>query len=102
MYTKNVPLETTLEINDSYIGETIEQRVEKMVYNNEPIADGSPLIYTDRRKGVIPETNIRTDRFDIALENMDKVHTDKLAKRVELYQPKDGSTQGTGNEQPSN
>lgn len=46
MYSKNIPLETTLEVNDSYIGETIEQRVEKMVYNNEPIADGSPLIYT--------------------------------------------------------
>ena len=27
MYSKNIPLETTLEVNDSYIGETIEQRL---------------------------------------------------------------------------
>ena len=102
MYRTNIPENTTIEYNDTYEGETIETRVARMIYNNEPILDGSPLIYTDRRKGVIAETNIRTDRFEVAIENMDKLHTDKLAKRIEMYKTDEKSIQGTGEGTPNN
>ena len=46
-------------------GETIEQRVERIMSNREPIVDSSPRIYTDRKDGVRPELNIRTDKWEI-------------------------------------
>ena len=49
--------------------------------NNEPISEGSPLIYTERKEGVLPGYDVRTDRFEVAVDAMDKVHADKIAKR---------------------
>jgi hypothetical protein len=98
MYHKNSVDNTSIKHNESYTGESIEERVKRLVYNQESIGDGAPLIYTDRRKGVQPEYNIRSDRFDIALDSMDKVHTEKLAKRVEMYKEpsqSNGSTDAT-------
>lgn len=65
-------------------GESIENKVKRLLANKEPIKDGSPIIYTDRKDGVNPAYNIRTDRFEIACDAMDKVHRSKEAKRDEL------------------
>lgn len=60
-----------------------------------------PLIYTNRKDGVHPGTDIRTDRFKIAAEAIDKTTGDYQAKRANRWSPKkkeDGkpeSTQGT-------
>lgn len=72
---------TSIEHNDSYEGERIESKIERIVNNNEPIKDGAPLIYTERKDGVLPETNIRTDRWEIAINAMDKVSMSVRAKR---------------------
>ena len=88
MYNKNKVNDSSIIKNESYVGESIEKRVNRLVYNQESIGDGAPLIYTDRRNGVQPEYNIRTDRFEMAIESMDKVHTENLGKRVEMYNPK--------------
>lgn len=56
--------------------------------NNEAIKDGAPIIYSDRKDGVIPEYDIRSDRFDLAIDAMDKLHSDHLAKRDERMNPK--------------
>ena len=45
-----------------------------MTQNNEPIGDSAPLIYTPREDGVIAAYDIRTDKWDIALEAMEKVN----------------------------
>jgi len=81
MYKKNKPNEGTLKANTSYIGETIEKKIRRIVNNKEPITDGAPLIYTERSKGVEAQYNIRTDRFEIAVEAMDKVSKTYVAKR---------------------
>lgn len=65
-------------------GESIELKVKRLIENKEPIKDGSPLIYTDRKEGVKAAYNIRTDRFEIATDAMDKVHKSKQAKRDAL------------------
>ena len=57
--------------------------------NNEPITDGAPIIFTERKDGVLPEYDIRTDRWDIAITAMDKVNTDKIAKRANKADVKD-------------
>lgn len=75
------PSKTSIARNTSYEGETIENKVERIVNNKEPITDGAPLIYTDRKDGVIAATNIRTDRFEIAIDATDKIAKAHIAKR---------------------
>ena len=62
-------------------GEPIEHKIERIVSNKEPITDGAPSIFTERKDGVISAYNIRTDRWEIASEAMDKVSGSVQAKR---------------------
>ena len=94
--------EGSLQINNSYEGETIEMKVRRITESKEPITDGAPVIYTDRKDGTRPEFNIRTDRFDIALDAMDYVNRSRTAKRMELVKnesSKDEPNQATSDNQ---
>ena len=48
---------TNIEIkcNELYEGESIEQKVRRVVMSKEPIEAISPMIYTERKDGVKPE-----------------------------------------------
>lgn len=83
MKNRIVSLDNNIIRNVSLEGERIETKVDRVVHNNEPIKDGAPLIYTERKQGVRPEFNIRTDRFDVAVEAMDKVSKSYMARREE-------------------
>ena len=48
----------------------------------EPITDGAPIIYTPFKEGVKPEYNIRTDRWEVAIEAMDKVSSYEASRYV--------------------
>lgn len=72
----------TLKVNKCYTGETIEAKVRRMTNNKEPIKDTGPLNYTERKDGVLPEYDIRTDRMEFALEAMDKASKSEIAKRA--------------------
>ena len=50
---------------ESREGETIEAKVRRIMNNNEPISDQAPLIYTERKDGINPDYDIRSDRFDL-------------------------------------
>lgn len=65
---------------EPYEGESIEEKVRRIVENKEPIKDGAPLIYTEKKNGVIPAYDVRTDRFDLAIMAMDAVNKAKIAK----------------------
>ena len=67
-----------MESVTTYEGETIETKVNRIVNNGEPITDGAPIIYTERKDGVLPEYDIRTDRWDITIDAMDKVNMDRI------------------------
>lgn len=88
----------TINHNDSYEGESIEEKVERFVNGNEPITDSAPLIYTERKDGVRPEYNIRTDRFEIGLEAMDYVTRSERAKTIEMWSNKKGNDDVVSNE----
>lgn len=90
-----------LRINQSKEGEHLETKVERIVTLNEPISDGAPIIYTNRKDGVQPQFNIRTDRFDIAIEAMDKTAKSYKARReekAEMRAEKGGLSENKGGE----
>ena len=58
-------------------GEYIEEKVRRITENGEPIEDGAPIIYTERKDGVNPAYNIRTDRWEIAQNAMEQVGKNK-------------------------
>lgn len=81
MYTRNKPSKTTLNVNESYEGKTIEQKIRRISNNKEPITDGAPIIYTARKDGVVPEYDIRSDRFEMAIDEMDKKVKNRILKK---------------------
>lgn len=82
LYKKRIPTPNSLVINQSYTGEFLETKIQRIVNNKEPIKDGAPLIYTARVDGVKPEYDIRTDKFEIAVEAMGAVTKSHIAKRA--------------------
>lgn len=71
---------TTLSGVDQTEGESIEEKVRRIEASKEPIKDGAPIIYTEKKDGVIPAYNVRTDRWDVALMAMDAVNRANYAK----------------------
>jgi hypothetical protein len=81
MYKYKKPNKSSLTSVEKLEGEPIEHKIERIVSNNEPITDGAPEIFTERKDGVLSAYNIRTDRWEIAAEAMDKVQGSIQAKR---------------------
>lgn len=81
MYQVPRIVKSTIKSAEVFEGETIEQKIERIVSNKEPITDGAPEIFTDRSDGVISAYNIRTDRWEVATDAMDAVHANTAAKR---------------------
>lgn len=71
-----------------YEGESIETKCARILQDKEPITDTAPIIYTAKEDGVLPAYNIRTDRFDIAMDAYDKI-TRASAKKEAVARPED-------------
>lgn len=74
---------TGATVNKSREGESIEQKVYRMLNNGEKVEGTTEMIYTARKDGVLPGFDIRTDRFEIALEATEKITSSLQAKREE-------------------
>lgn len=66
--------------NEAYEGETIENKVRRMTTTKEQITDSAPVYFTARKDGVRPEFDIRTDKWAVALDAMQKVNSQELTK----------------------
>ena len=77
MIKKIITNKTSIVRLESREGETIEAKVRRIMSNNEPISDQAPLIYTERKDGINPDYDIRSDRFDYALDAMSKIEKSK-------------------------
>lgn len=66
---------------ETFEGEYLEQKIERIMTQNEPIKDGAPPIYTEKKDGVKPAYDIRTDRWEIAYGAMNKIDASESAKR---------------------
>lgn len=87
---KSKAAKTSLRVNNAIQGETIEQKVRRITQNKEPITDGAPIIFTERKEGVNPAYDIRTDKWEIAIDAMDVVNRTELARREERLKTKEG------------
>lgn len=86
--------ETSISVNNSYEAKPIEIQLQEITTNNEPISADAPIIYTARAEGVLAGYDIRTDRFDIAIEAMDRVQKTKIAERETRMELKKGGKEG--------
>lgn len=68
----------TKECKDN--GESIEEMLRRMTTNKEPIPADVPPIYTPYKDGIIPDYDIRADRFDVAMQAQDKFAASEIAK----------------------
>lgn len=91
-YKYKKPTKTSLKVNTSYEGESIEKKVNRIVNNKEPIEDSAPLIYTERKDGILPAYDIRTDRWDVAIDAMSKVDKSYQAQRMENLKERETKT----------
>ena len=90
MKTVIIPTHTGRMVSvECFEGETIEEKVNRVVNNNEPITDGAPIIFTEKKDGVLPEYNLRTDRWDVALTAMEKMDQARKAKKEKGVKPED-------------
>lgn len=87
MYKFKKTKTTDIEINDYYEGEMIEHKVRRIMLNNEPIQDTAPTLFTKRKDGVLPETDIRSDKWETALEARSQAAVIRLNKRAERDKP---------------
>lgn len=92
MYKYKIARPTKMRMNKSVEGETIEMKVRRIVDNKEPITDGAPIIYGPKGE-VMAGHDIRTDRFEIAVEATDAISKSNIAKgsEVTIEQIKSGS-----------
>lgn len=81
MYRTNKPRKSQMHNNSDYIGEMLEVKIERIMTNKEPITDTADIIYTERKDGVNPDYDIRTDRWEHAVEAMDAVSKTHKARR---------------------
>ena len=69
----------------AYQAEPREVKLRKIISGEtSSMEDGVfPTIYTEKKDGVLPEYDIRTDRFEVAIDAIDKINqtvADQIAK----------------------
>lgn len=96
VYKPKRPTKSRLKSVEKVEGESIETKCARLVSNKEPIKDGAPLIYTEKKEGIIQAYNIRADRWEIATDAMDLVAKSNIAKSEGRVPPKDEGTEESG------
>ncbi|WGL30940.1 hypothetical protein [Dipodfec virus UOA04_Rod_565] len=89
-------VKTKINVNETVEGETIEETLRRIMEKGENPSGDLPMIYTNKKDGVPAGFDIRTDRFEVGREGMEKAETAlkkerarKLAKGEEIVPPGD-------------
>lgn len=93
MYNKPIKIQSQIHRETTEEGISIEEKVRKALKCGEAIDETAPLIYTERKDGVLPEHDIRTDRQELALEAYDRFNKSDAMKSTETAE-----TQSENNE----
>ena len=92
---------TLLNCNTSLQGTTLEQQLRKMIREGEPMKSTSPEIFTERKEGVLPQYDIRADKWDIAEKAMEKVNQAKIIDFHSKKEKKSDKTKNVENAAPT-
>lgn len=82
-------LQSKIKIDTNYLdGQTIEVQIARAMSVNEPIDNSSPLQFTKRADGVLPDFDIRTDKWEISQRAMtavaDKIRQNRTKKLQDI------------------
>lgn len=80
----NVGQKGSIRVNNSFEGKTIEEQLRALMAGETIETKGRPMVYTEKKDGVMAETNIRSDRFQLAQDANDYVVKSNVAKRDAL------------------
>ena len=96
MLRSNIKIETTF-----VDGTPIEKQIANAMSVQEPIDNSSPIQFTKRSDGVLPDFDIRTDKWDVAQKAMtavaDKVRQNRISKLQDIAKGDDSVTPTTTN-----
>lgn len=86
-------------IDENEKGETLIKKIQRILDENEPLTDGAPMIYTPKEAGVRDDCNVRTDKWTLAMNAMDRVNNYKLNEylkngKAEAPNKAEGQTEG--------
>lgn len=79
MYKKPYYRTSSIRREAEEVGQTLETKIRQVLENNESLEE-KPIIYTEKKDGVQAGYNIRTDKWEIAVETMDKINKVRHAK----------------------
>lgn len=81
MYRNPKSIKTNIKCNNSTVGEQLHQKIQNIINNgNQDEMQTKPTIYTEKKDGVQAGYNIRTDKWEVACEAMDKTHKIRAVK----------------------
>ncbi len=85
---------TSIKVNASQEGERLETKVQRLINSGEPVStDAAPLIYTERKDGVVPLYDITSDKWVYVLEAMQAKHEKYVQGRGIKPDTGDGGTE---------
>ncbi len=84
MITKSIKNKTSIEVEITYSAETLEETIQRRLKNKEPMDDNIKLLYTPITEGVKSGFNIRSDRWDIALDAINKIEKSKTVTTLNV------------------
>lgn len=81
-------MKTLIRINEPFHeGRTIEKQIALAMLTNEPVDQSNPITFTKRSDGVLPDYDIRTDKWQLAQKAMtavaDKIRLNRSQKLQE-------------------
>lgn len=81
--------------SEQYEGEDIHEKVDRLLNTEQPIETEPSFqpIYTLRKDGVIAEYDVRADKWDQALNIMDKANREKIVKSEEYTKTTETETE---------
>lgn len=80
MYKPNRYRRTSIQTKELDQGIHLERAIERKINNQEPIGSEVATMYPEKKLGVLPSTNIKTDRFEVALDGVDTVQKSYQAR----------------------
>lgn len=88
MWKKTKFRTNNLKGNDTFEGNCLEKDLEIALNEKRPIEKNASqsIFHTRKKDGVLAETDIRTDRFDLAQAAMTKLAQDAKAKQKNIEQ----------------